>query len=1079
MRSRKTRRAALVEAVEPRRLLSTIYVDANATGATHDGASWNSAYQDLQQGLAAAVSGDEIHVADGTYKPTGGTDRTISFVLKSGVSIFGGYAGDGASNPSARDVAGNVTILSGDIGTTGDIADNSYHVVTSVGIGTAASIDGLSVILGNANGNTSAQSRGGGLYLDGSDWLALNGCTFRQNAAVYGGGIYAYSNLLSSPILAGCIFRENAAKYGGGMYNDYNTVPRLTGCTFSGNTASTYGGAVFNGHAAPMLSSCMFDANTAARYGGGMYNSYNSSPALVNCTFIRNTASLGAGGMFNDSSSPTLTNCVFNGNESRTGGGMYNAFSWPILNNCTFSGNAATDSGGGVYNSGQSYDGTPIFNNCTFSGNTANSYGAAVYNERSSPSLIHCIVWTSGDKPIFNETGAAAPTVTYSDVQGGYAGIGNIDSAPKFIRSPWAGSDGAFGTTDDDYGDLRLRSNSPCLDVGSNSNIPAGVTTDLQGNPRIQNGTVDLGAYEGMFAAPAPKVIYVDFNSVGSNSGTSWADAYTSLQSAILTASEGDTIRIADGVYKPTSGMDRTISIGLKSGVSILGGYAGFGAPNPNARDRFSFGTILSGDIGTMGNVADNSYNVVTAIGIGVATVIDGVTVSLGNANEGGSRLSCGGGLFVAHSSSLTLVDCTFTKNIAYTGGGIFNTSFSSPVLTNCIFRGNTSNNVGGMYNDMYSSPILENCIFSGNSNGGMRNNMFSSAILTNCVFVGCSGGAIYNSSYSSPRLTNCIFSGNVRGEGAAVVNDSFCAVVLANCIIWGNSSNPIRNLSSTPTIKYSSIQGGYSGTGNINADPLFVRNPSPGVDGTWGTADDDYGDLRLRAGSPCIDAGNNAAVQVGVTTDLAGNPRIVDAPGVRDFGERVDMGAYEYLPALTYQADAAKPTLRMSFALDVDPTTLSAGDLVLLNITNGQPLSTSGAAVSYDSNTRIATWQFSGALPDGDYRATLPAGSVSDTSGTPLAGDSLCNFFTLGGDANRDRLVDIKDLYILATNWQGNGKLFSQGDFNYDGKVDAADLGILSARWQQNLPPPVAPVPASIAKVAKRSPVRMVSVVG
>jgi hypothetical protein len=117
-----------------------------------------------------------------------------------------------------------------------------------------------------------------------------------------------------------------------------------------------------------------------------------------------------------------------------------------------------------------------------------------------------------------------------------------------------------------------------------------------------------------------------------------------------------------------------------------------------------------------------------------------------------------------------------------------------------------------------------------------------------------------------------------------------------------------------TPTIAYSLVQGGWDGSGihneggssvtngggNIDADPLFVRDPDPG-DGDWTTLDDnDYGDLRLQSGSPAIDAGDNAAVPPGITTDLAGNPRFMDVSSVPDTGNGtppiVDMGAYEVL---------------------------------------------------------------------------------------------------------------------------------------------------------------------------------------
>ncbi len=143
--------------------------------------------------------------------------------------------------------------------------------------------------------------------------------------------------------------------------------------------------------------------------------------------------------------------------------------------------------------------------------------------------------------------------------------------------------------------------------------------------------------------------------------------------------------------------------------------------------------------------------------------------------------------------------------------------------------------------------------------------------------------------SLTTPTLVNCTFSGNAAGVGGGGVNGSFgAAPTVTNCILWGNSPNEIGTQGgSTTTVLYSDIQGGLTGTGNIDADPLFV--------------DPDNGDYRLSAGSPCIDAGNNNAVPVGVTTDLDGNPRFVDDPNTIDSGSGdpplVDMGAYEFQP--------------------------------------------------------------------------------------------------------------------------------------------------------------------------------------
>jgi VCBS repeat-containing protein len=135
---------------------------------------------------------------------------------------------------------------------------------------------------------------------------------------------------------------------------------------------------------------------------------------------------------------------------------------------------------------------------------------------------------------------------------------------------------------------------------------------------------------------------------------------------------------------------------------------------------------------------------------------------------------------------------------------------------------------------------------------------------------------------------------------------------IIINTVLWGNTSETsgpeiYNDSGASPSILYSNVEGGCaaitdndcSGGGNINGDPLFTRNPHPGSDGSWGTADDDYGDLRPQYGSPVIDAGDNTAPGlVGITTDLGGKPRFYDVPGIADTGVGpapvVDIGAYE-----------------------------------------------------------------------------------------------------------------------------------------------------------------------------------------
>jgi len=208
-----------------------VYVDVDAIGA-NNGMSWFDAYWYLQDVLAAAVSGDEIRVAKGTYKPDrsshspdGSGDRAATFQLKNGVIIIGGYAGFGESDPNVRDVGLYATILSGDL-SGNDVggpddpsrAENSYHVVTGSGTDETAVLDGFTIASGNANGPHPYQ-QGGGMYNHASQ-PTLNNCIFSYNLAANGGGMW---NGESCPKLTNCSLTSNSVKgewaSGAGMEN--------------------------------------------------------------------------------------------------------------------------------------------------------------------------------------------------------------------------------------------------------------------------------------------------------------------------------------------------------------------------------------------------------------------------------------------------------------------------------------------------------------------------------------------------------------------------------------------------------------------------------------------------------------------------------------------------------------------------------------------------------------------------------------------------------------------------------------------------------------------------------------------
>jgi predicted outer membrane repeat protein len=384
-------------------------------------------------------------------------------------------------------------------------------------------------------------------------------------------------------------------------------------------------------------------------------------------------------------------------------------------------------------------------------------------------------------------------------------------------------------------------------------------------------------------------IIYVKSGSTGN--GSAWNNAYGSLVSALTAAQSTDEIWVSAGTYKPTTGTDRTASFTLKNNVGIYGGFAG----TETARDQRNITTnvtILSGEIGVAG-IADNVYHVVTGSSTNNTAILDGFTITKGNANGTTGNQGTGGGMYV-NNGSPTVRNTVFVDNNATSGGGLYNEQGSNPFLSDVRFEFNTATDGAAIYNRL-SSPFITNATFrlntAVNNGGALYNASSSSPTITNAVFTRntattADGGAVYNIS-SLPNFTNTDFSGNVAARGGAISNNS-STVGLSNSIIYGNQDRrgtgpEIFNSGGTINTNNSIIKGGvFNGT---DVDPKFVNASGD--------------DLRLLAGSPAIDAGNSASLPTdrqdidsdGNTTeatplDLARNPRIA--------GSSVDIGAFE-----------------------------------------------------------------------------------------------------------------------------------------------------------------------------------------
>ena len=408
-----------------------IYVNDN-TSNDNDGSDWGNALASLQRALELASRcpiATEIWVAEGTYLPddspflTAG-DRAASFSMQNGISVYGGFVGNETSL-TERNHTVNTTILSGNIGTTGNDSDNSHHVVFNDGggINATAVLDGFNIEKGNADG-LGDDEKGGGMFNDNASPTVRN-CHFKNNNAKFGGG--ALYNKTSTAMVDSCRFSNNTAEIGGGVFNSIDATTKFTNCYFHENNASGSGGGMSNNSA--LLCSvinCLFESNSAAIDGGGIFN-LDSSPDIFNSAFLSNSADEGAGISNRSVSSPNIVNCSLHDNE-------------------------ASSYGGGIRN----HTGTvPLITNCIIWGNTAGLADGEISNSIPGPIVSYSII---------------------KQATGVYPGTDNLNVDPLFNSSMYlslqqcspavnAGNNAANGTTEDLVGNYRVFNGT--IDMGA------------------------------------------------------------------------------------------------------------------------------------------------------------------------------------------------------------------------------------------------------------------------------------------------------------------------------------------------------------------------------------------------------------------------------------------------------------------------------------------------------------------------------------------------------------------------------------------------------------------------------------
>ena len=790
------------------------YVNQNRGENGNYGTSLNSPVQDISSVLACPClqDGDSILVSSGTYIPsvqlTLGTSRTETYYIDKNIYLIGGYN----DAFQTRDVDLYPTVLSGDIGISGNNTDNSYHVLYVNNLTAPnALIKGFEIKKGYANGS-SINRYGGGIYYGN-----LEECTIDSNYAYYYGGGSYYSNLTNCHI-----HHNSSSNYGGGSYhgNAYN-------CLFTYNTSSYMGGGKFEGTS--YNSSFLFNQS---QYGGAAANGN-----IYHSDFTENSATYG-GALYN-------INCYYssisNNSATNYGGGSYSGNTY----SCLFTHNSANYGGG-------NYDGTAI--NCTFANNYASINGGGTY----SGHYYNSILW--GNRSVNGDNQYYSGYFNYSAIQGVLAsGTGNI----QLSAENYGNDEGIYYARFEDPANknYHLQYASDCINRGYNYYVTNNnITLDLDSNTRIKETTVDMGTYESFYSSlSCPPANNMDITEINLHSATvvwngnsetyrlrykksgtqdyiyftvtdttytftdlepitlyDWSvqalcnyggdsSVYVSGESFLTCPSfnqetriwyvsqdngiesnygesasspalnlstilncqclqVNDTILIAAGTYTPNYQTDtndaRSFTFFIDKNITIKGGYSN----DFLSHDLAIYPTILSGERGVQFDITDNSYHVLYFATPASRAFVDHCIVTEGNANGEITSTKYGGGSYGGNFSN-----CIFYGNNAINGGAAYNSN-----MKNCnIYLNAAVSSGGGIYADIEGITIFD-CSITNNQVVTDNNS---------------TGGGIYavNTTVNNCTITDNYSAGN--GGGVYSTGTSSIPVVFNYCKINNNHS--------------------------------------------------------------------------------------------------------------------------------------------------------------------------------------------------------------------------------------------------------------------------------------------------
>lgn len=436
------------------------------------------------------------------------------------------------------------------------------------------------------------------------------------------------------------------------------------------------------------------------------------------------------------------------------------------------------------------------------------------------------------------------------------------------------------------------------LYIGKSTNSAnTGIYTEAIDQIRFYETNLTPAQIEELYIEDKPLTpIFVNVAATGLNNGTSWANAYTSLETAITNSSSINELWVVAGTYKPT-GTTRTSTFMMKNGLEMYGGFNGTETQRNQRNPKLNV-TILSGDVNgndtatitaTETTRQDNLYHVITVRGSVKDIIVDGFTITGGNAN--GPTLTTGtasaqyyhtrgGAVYMnpfsaSDNAGIAVKNCILEKNsgsdtgvfAAYFAGGI-NSQYFTANFESCIVRNNFSGTnaqfliAGASGYNWIANCTISNSLFHNNVSNG-----------PSCLYLSASLANSGNASGINANIINTTFSNNTGVNGNTIRTDNGSNSSFKNCIIYNNGSATPFN---STGIGNASLQNTISQGGQISG-----INSNPNLTAEY----------KLTTGSSAIDAGNNSYLPVNTNFDLAGNARIVNTT--------VDMGAYEYDAAL------------------------------------------------------------------------------------------------------------------------------------------------------------------------------------